>query len=402
MRSRRSSWLRVAALLMLALLIAAVATWLFADAAGDEQSLRPAPRARPEPAEPGQARPAPSAAAPPRELTHVRTNTPPRIISAALDRSRLCPGESTLLRVTAEDAEDTDLRYQAKFLDPQRGTPLFGFGRWLRYEAASQPGQYAIVSFVQDPEGGRDSVSLSVVVEDCPQQTGFDAGLLRIEHRELDAQVHAFDLRRAERGAREAGKVLKVLSWNLGDGTSAGPELALRHHYPVVLSRRYSYYLVQAEISLDGVPRRLEYGLTFYSYAAANLKSGYVALAADVERGDDTRPAIEYVVTFSNLTPFLAEAREFDVICLDAAGLPRDRWQEPLHLTVPGESSLEQSLQLDRERCPGGATYELFGEAEAGHKTGGLWSYKLRPSTGPAADAAARNRARAVLTRERG
>jgi hypothetical protein len=165
----------------------------------------------------------------------------------------------------------------------------------------------------------------------------------------------------------------------------------------VVLNRRYSYYLVQADVSVDGSPARIEYGLSFYSYAAANLEAGYVALAADVERGDDSAASVDYVVTFSNLTPFSAWAREFEVNCLDRAGLPREKWRERLDLTVPGETSLEQSLQLDRQRCPGGASYELFGEADGGYAVGGLWSYKLRPSA-PIADArAARERARLVL-----
>jgi hypothetical protein len=354
------------------------------------------------PAEPGKPAPQPSVPAsepaPPRQL-----NAAPHITSAALDRSHLCPGESTFLRVTAEDSDDSDLRYQAKFLSPHRGTPLFGFGRWIRYQAAEQPGAYEIVSFVEDPRGARDSVTLGVVVDDCPPrgESDFDPASLRIEHRELDAQVHSFDLKGARERAVRAGKKFEVSSWSFDDGTSAGAELEIQHHYPVVLERRYSYYLVHADVRIDGVPRRIEYGLTFYSYAAANLKSGYVALAADVERGDDTRPSVEYVVTFSNLTPYLAEAREFDVVCLDAAGLPRDRWQEPLGLAVPGESSLQQTLQLDRQRCPGGASYELYGEAEQGFRVGGLWSYKLRPSARPDTGQGTRERVRGVLSQAR-
>jgi hypothetical protein len=164
-----------------------------------------------------------------------------------------------------------------------------------------------------------------------------------------------------------------------------------------VLNRRYAYYLVQADVSVDGVPERIEYGLSSYSYVAANLQAGYVALSADVERGDDAGASIDYVVTFSNLTPLSAWAREFEVVCLDAAGVARETWREPLALTVPGETSLEQSLQLDRRRCPGGASYELFGEAEGGYAVGGLWSYKLRPSA-PVTDVrGARQRARLAL-----
>jgi hypothetical protein len=169
-----------------------------------------------------------------------------------------------------------------------------------------------------------------------------------------------------------------------------------------VLQRRYSYYLVRADVSIDGAPARIEYGLTMYSYAAANLDAGYVALAADVERGDDSGFAIDYVVTFSNLTPFSAWAREFELVCLDAAGLPRERWREPLDLTVPGEASLEQTLTLDRKRCPGGANYELFGEAQGGYAVGGLWSYRLRPTAREPDARRARARARRVLTQPTG
>jgi hypothetical protein len=235
-----------------------------------------------------------------------------------------------------------------------------------------------------------------VVVEVCEGHP--DVGTeLRIRHTELDAMVHEFDLREAQRRARAAGKELSVLRWSFGDGASAGTGLTARHHYPVVLDRRYSYYLVQADVRLDGEPLRIEYGLSFYSYAAANLEAGYVALAADVERGDDAGESIDYVVTFSNLTPFAAWARELELTCLDAAGVPTARWRERLDLTVPGEVSLEQTLQLDRVRCPGGARYELFGEADGGYAVGGLWSYRLRPRTAPKDPGEVRRRARLSL-----
>jgi hypothetical protein len=393
---------RAASLFAVAALLAVAAGWWLwahsprpsviaaAPLAAAQPALMPSERERETPA----LEPAPTQQPP---------NAAPHMTSAVLDRSRLCPGESTFLRMTAEDADDTDLRYQAKYLSPRLGTPLFGFGRWIRYQAAEQPGVYPIVSFVEDPRGARDSVTLDVVVENCPPRAAsdLDPGTLRIAHRELDAQVHAFDLKAARERASRAGKSFQVLGWSFDDGSRAGGQLEVRHHYPVVLERRYSYYLVHADVSIDGVPERIEYGLNFYSYAAANLKSGYVALAADVERGDDTRPSIEYVVTFSNLTPYLAQAREFDVVCLDAAGLPRDKWQEPLELAVPGESSLEQTLQLDRQRCPGGASYELFGEAEQGLSVGGLWSYKLRPSAPPDTSPGTRERVRNVLSQGR-
>jgi len=326
-------------------------------------------------------------------------NTAPRFNSATLDQQELCPGQSTFLRMDAEDTDDTDLRYQVKYLSPQLGAPRFGFGRWLRYQAPERAGRYSLVAVVEDPERARDELQLEVTVKECEDRPAFAAEQLRISHTELDALVHEFDLSAAQRRARDAGHELSVVRWHFGDGQSAGAGLRARHHYPVVLDRRYSYYLVQAEAELDGAPLRIEYGLSFYSYAAANLESGYVALAADVERGDDSVESIEYVVTFSNLTPFGAWARELQLTCLDAAGVPSARWRERLDLTVPGEASLEQTLSLDRVRCPGGARYELFGEADGGYAVGGLWSYRLRPGAPPAVEdlAVARRRARLVL-----
>jgi hypothetical protein len=325
------------------------------------------------------------------------SNRPPRITHAALDRSRLCPGQSTFLRMAAEDSDDSDLRYRAIYHAATFGAPRFGFGRWLRFEAPEAPGTYGILAVVEDPSRARDEVPLEVVVEDCASPAPFDASELRIRHTELDAQVHEFDLGPALEHARRSGKSLEVVRWHFGDGeTLAGTDRA-RHQYPVVLDRRYSYYLVQADVTIDGAPERVEYGLSFYSYAAANLHAGYVALAADVERGTDSTDVIQYVVTFSNLTPFSAWARDLELVCLDAGGVPREKWREPLDLTIPGEASLEQTLELDRRRCPGGASYELFGEADGGYAVGGLWSYKLRP-TQPVSDRrAARERARLVL-----
>jgi hypothetical protein len=327
----------------------------------------------------------------------IASNRPPRITSATLDRSRLCTGESTLLRVTAEDPDDSDLRYRATYLSASLGAPRFGFGRWLRFQAPDRAGTYGLVAVVEDPTRARDEVPLEVQVEDCAAPPPFDASQLRMKHSELDAQVHEFDLGDAQQRARQTGRELVVSRWHFGDGETQEGGLEARHAYPVVLSRRYSYYLVQAEVSVDGVPARIEYGLSFYSYAAANLESGYVALAADVERGDDTRQTIEYVVTFSNLTPFAASADELELVCLDAAGVPQARWRERLDLTVPGETSLEQTLTLDRQRCPGGASYELLGHAESGYAVGGLWSYKLRPSVHEPDVRRARERARLVL-----
>jgi hypothetical protein len=329
-------------------------------------------------------------------------NRPPHMISATLDRTHLCPGEATYLRMMAEDPDDTDLRYGAIYLSAALGGPRFGFGRWLRFEAPDTPGAYGLVAVVADPARARDEIPLQVVVDDCTGPIPFDASTLRIRHTELDAMVHEFDLSEARQRALEVGKVLELQRWHFGDGaTLEGEEIAgslkARHHYPVVLSRRYSYYLVQADVLVDDAPARIEYGLSFYSYAAANLEAGYVALAADVERGNDAATTIDYVVTFSNLTPLSAWAAECEVVCLDAAGIPREKWREQLDLTVPGETSLEQTLQLDRQRCPGGASYELFGEADGGYAVGGLWSYKLRP-TAPVGDPrAARERARLVL-----
>jgi len=251
---------------------------------------------------------------------------------------------------------------------------------------------------VEDPARARDEVPLELVVDPCDTPAGFDASQLAMRHTELDAMVHEFDLGAAEARAREAGKALEVVSWSFGDGATRAGGLRARHQYPVVLQRRYSYYLVRADVNVDGVPARIEYGLTAYSYAAANLDAGYVALAADIERGDDSGPSIEYVVTFSNITPFSAWAREFELSCLDAAGLPSERWREPLDLTVPGETSLEQTLKLDRQRCPGGASYELFGEAQGGYAVGGLWSYRLRPTARELDPKRARERARLALT----
>jgi hypothetical protein len=222
-----------------------------------------------------------------------------------------------------------------------------------------------------------------------------------MRHSELDAIVHEFDLSDAAARARAAGKRLEVVRWHFGDGATLAGGLRARHRYPVVLERRYSYYLVRADVSVDGAPAHIEHGLALYSYAAANLEAGYVALAADVERGDDSGAVIEYVVTFSNLTQLSAWARELELVCLDSAGLPRERWREPLDLTVPGDTSLEQTLTLDRGRCPGGANYELFGDAQGGYAVGGLWSYRLRPTARPDG-AGARDRARRVLTQETG
>jgi hypothetical protein len=391
-RSGRLRWLAL-------LLLVAVAALLWSLGGSDERrppvarAERPAVAHAPRIIAAPAMTPEPSAAPKPASAP----NQAPRITSAALDRTHLCPGESTLLRVTAEDPDDSDLRYRATYLSATLGTPRFGFGRWLRFQAPAQAGTYGLVAVVEDPARARDEVPLEVVVDDCATPPPFDAAQLRIRHTELDALVHEFDLSEARERAREAGRELTVLRWHMGDGTTLEGGLRTRHHYPVVLNRRYSYYLVQADVSVDGAPERIEYGLSFYSYAAANLEAGYVALAADVERGQDSGPSIDYVVTFSNLTPLSAWAREFEVVCLDAAGVPREKWRERLDLTVPGETSLEQSMQLDRQRCPGGASYELFGEADDGYSVGGLWSYKLRPSV-PVGDVrAARERARRVL-----
>jgi hypothetical protein len=325
------------------------------------------------------------------------SNRSPRITRATLDRQHLCPGQSTFLRVDAEDPDDGDLRYRAIYHSATFGGPRFGFGRWLRFEAPEAPGTYGIVAVVEDPSRARDEVPLEVVVDDCDGPVPFEASELRMRHTELDAQVHEFDLDLALERARRSGPELEVVGWHFGDGTTHTASVHVRHRYPVVLDRRYSYYLVQAEVTVDGAPARIEYGLSFYSYAAANLHAGYVALAADVERGGDSADLIEYVVTFSNLTPFSAWAKEFELMCFDEAGVPRQKWREPLELTIPGETSLEQTLVLDRRRCPGGANYELFGEAEGGYAVGGLWSYKLRPSEPIRDHHAARERARLVL-----
>jgi hypothetical protein len=347
--------------------------------------------------------PAPAALAPrPPLQRRASPNRAPRILNAALDRTHLCPGESTFLRVTADDPDDDDLRYRATLLAPTFGAPRFGFGRWLRFEAPERAGRYGLIAVVEDAAHARDEVPLEVVVDDCPTPPPFDASQLAMRHAELDAMVHEFDLTEAAARAHEAGKRLEVVRWQFGDGATQRGGLRARHQYPVVLQRRYSYYLVRADVSVDGAPARIDYGLTLYSYAAANLDAGYVALAADIERGDDSGPAIDYVVTFSNLTPFSAWARDFEIVCLDGAGLSKERWREPLDLTVPGETSLEQTLTLDRERCPGGASYELFGEAEGGYAVGGLWSYRLRPTAREPDAERARARARSVLTQETG
>jgi hypothetical protein len=385
---------------LLGLLVLGTALWSLAGSDAPEPPV--VRRERPAPAR--SARPIQSPSQSPSQLPSLPESKPasapnqaPHITSATLDKSHLCPGESTFLRITAEDADDTDLRYRATYLSAALGAPRFGFGRWLRFQAPEQAGSYGLVAVVEDPSRARDEVPLLVVVDDCEGPAPFDPAELSIRHTELDAMVHEFDLSEARNLAREAGKVLEVQRWHFGDGATFEGGLSARHHYPVVLNRRYSYYLVQADVSVDGNPARIEYGLSFYSYVAANLEAGYVALAADVERGDDSATSVDYVVTFSNLTPLSAWAREFEVVCLDRAGLPREKWRERLDLTVPGETSLEQSLQLDRQRCPGGASYELFGEADGGYAVGGLWSYKLRPSAPIADPRAAREQARLLL-----
>jgi hypothetical protein len=343
-----------------------------------------------------QARATPPAAAPPAEKPPA-PNAAPRLTLAALDRTHLCPGESTFLRMSAEDPDDVDLRYQVTYVSGVLGAPRFGFGRWVRFQAPERAGRYGVIAVVEDPGRARDERPLELVVDDCGDAPRpFDSSALRIQHTELDAVTHEFDLSDARARARAAGKTLEVSSWSFGDGATAAGALVARHQYPLVMDRRYSYYLVRADVQLDGAPERIEYGLSFYSYAAANLQAGYVALAADVERGDDAAREISYVVTFSNVTPLSAWAREMELECLDAAGLPREKWREPLDLTVPGDTSLEQTLELDRERCPGGASYELFGEAEGGYAVGGLWSYKLRPSAASTDVREARERARRV------
>lgn len=371
-------------------------------------SKPPAPSALPERPRAADPPPPPRPAAPdalaPRPPAQRRTapNRAPRILSAALDRTHLCPGESTFLRMTADDPDDDDLRYRATLLSPAFGAPRFGFGRWLRFEAPERAGRYDLIAVVEDAARARDEIPLELVVDDCTTPPLFDASQLTMRHTELDAMVHEFDLTEAAARARDAGKRLDVVRWQFGDGAAQQGGLRARHQYPVVLQQRYSYYLVRADVSVDGAPAHIEHGLTLYSYAAANLDAGYVALAADVERGDDSGPAIDYVVTFSNLTPFSAWAREFELVCLDAAGLPSERWRELLDLTVPGETSLEQTLTLDRRRCPGGANYELFGEAQGGYAVGGLWSYRLRPTAREPDTERARARARRVLTQQTG
>lgn len=376
---------------------------------GFGSSKAPAPTvARPTPPAAPAPHPLPVAAAPaappPRVAPERRSgpNRAPRISSATLDRTHLCPGEATFLRVSADDPDDDDLRYRATLLSSALGAPRFGFGRWQRIEAPARAGRYGVTAVVEDAARARDEVPLELVVDDCPSPSAFDASQLAMRHTELDALVHEFDLTDAAARAREAGHELEVVRWHFGDGASEAGGQRARHRYPAVLQRRYSYYLVRADVSVDGSPSRIEYGLTFYSYAAANLDAGYVALAADVERGDDSGSVVDYVVTFSNVTPYAAWAREFELVCLDAAGLPRERWREPLDLTVPGETSMEQTVTLDRQRCPGGATHELFGEAQGGYAVGGLWSYRLRPTLPRPNSGEARERARRVLTRQTG
>lgn len=392
LRFRPRHWIAACGLIALGLV-------LWSLAGSESADLTAIPRERSSPARPGRPISAPVAApealAPPDALAP--PNQAPRITSATLDHTHLCPGQATMLRITAEDPDDTDLRYRATYLSAALGSPRFGFGRWLRFVAPDAPGTYGLVAVVEDPSRTRDEAALEVVVDDCSSPPPFEAAELRIRHTELDAMVHEFDLSDARDRALAAGKAFEVRRWHFGDGATHEGGLAARHHYPVVLGRRYSYYLVQADVNVDGVPSRIEYGLSFYSYAAANLEAGYVALAADVERGDDARASIDYVVTFSNLTPFSASAAEFDVVCLDAGGVPREKWRERLDLIVPGESSMEQTLQLDRPRCPGGASYELFGTADGGYAVGGLWSYRLRPSAPQGDRRAARAQARLVL-----
>jgi hypothetical protein len=394
-RQRPRAALRGAALLVL--LAGGAALWSLVGSPEARPLPLATPRATPESPRP-RPTPAPFLAEARGEPLAPRPNRAPRITSATLDRAHLCPGESTFLRVTAEDADDTDLRYRATYLSAALGAPRFGVGRWQRFRAPDRAGRYGLVAVVEDPAHARDEVPLEVIVDDCATPPAFDPAQLEIQHSELDALVHQFDLSLAQKQARDAGKALEVVRWHFGDGEEATGGLRVRHQYPAVTSRRYSYYLVQADVLVGGAPARIEYGLPFYSYAAANLAAGYVALAADVERGDDSAASIDYVVTFSNLTALSASAFELELVCLDAAGMPREKWREPLDLTVPGETSLEQSMTLDRQRCPGGATYELFGQAEGGNATGGLWAYKLRPTAAPTDPRAARDRARRVLS----
>ena len=115
------------------------------------------------------------------------------MLSAALDRNHLCPGESTFLRMTADDPDDDDLRYRGTLLSPVFGAPRFGFGRWLRFEAPERAGRYDLIAVVEDAARARDEVPLEVVVDDCPSPPPFDASQLTMRHCELDSMVHEFD-----------------------------------------------------------------------------------------------------------------------------------------------------------------------------------------------------------------
>src|SRR5690606_1118392 len=189
---------------------------------------QPPASAPPRPASP----PAPPAAAPSTPRAGAPApNQPPRITSATLDRSRLCAGESTLLRMTAEDPDDVDLRYRAIYRSPALGAPRFGFGRWLRFEAPERAGRHDLVAVVEDPARGRDEVALEVVVEECASPPPFDTSQLSMRHAELDALVHEFDLSDALARARDAGKELEVLRWHFGDGATAEGAPRVRHQY---------------------------------------------------------------------------------------------------------------------------------------------------------------------------
>ena len=94
-------------------------------------------------------------------------NIPPRILSATIDKKAVCKGESTFVRVKAEDPDDKDLQYQIAYFWPSARRTLFSFGRWTRWRAPPFPGSYEILAFVEDGRGGRAEARLQVKVDDC-------------------------------------------------------------------------------------------------------------------------------------------------------------------------------------------------------------------------------------------
>ena len=329
-------------------------------------------------------------------------NAPPRIISATVDKPVVCRRESTMLRVEAEDPDDLELKYNAMSFSPTLGRPVYLFGRWVRWTAPAMAGTFEILPFVEDEHGGIARTAVQVVVEDCDfDPDKFDPDTLRITATPLDVRRYQFDLETATQQVEAAGHKLSIVGWHFGDGETAAGAVKVTHDYPIVFDTRYTYFLIQAEIEIDGEPHLLEHGLTYYSYPAANLKAGYVALAVKVDVTDESESRARLTATFYNVTPYAAHGELVKISCLGPGAVPIKEDKRAMSIEVPGDGHAVKKFEVDLEDCPGGTKFELFGKAEGGYNVGGLWHYFTKTEQTGDMDEAERAAAREAAREQR-